>query len=65
MVKMEISVISLVERHGTVTARARALALARAPDVSAQIWIKVEFERGEQEPWQAARHRVLAVLDLA
>jgi hypothetical protein len=61
MVKMEISVISLVERHGTVTARARAL----APDVSAQIWTKVEFERGEQEPWQAARHRVLAVLDLA
>jgi len=31
--------LSLVERHGTVVARARAL----APGVGAQIWLRVEF----------------------
>ena len=59
MVSMEILVISLVERHGTVTARARAL----APSVGAKIWFKVEFERCACDPWQEARDRVLAVLD--
>ena len=34
MVKMQISVVSLVDRHGTVTARARAL----AQDAGAEIW---------------------------
>lgn len=61
MVSMDISLISLRERHGRVTARARAL----APDAGAEIWIKVGFERSAQEPWQEARERVLAVLDVA
>lgn len=60
MVGMGICLISLVERHGTVTARARAL----APAVGAQFWIKVEFVRNEQKPWQEARDRVLAVLEI-
>lgn len=61
MVSMEISIISLVQRHELVTAWANAL----ASDARTQIWIKVEFERSDREPWTEARDRVLAVLDVA
>ncbi len=61
MVSMEISIISLVQRHEHVAVWAKAL----ARDVGTQIWIKVEFERSEREPWTEARDRVLAVLDVA
>lgn len=54
MVSMGISVISLVERHGRIIAGERAV----APDIGAEIWIRVEFERSDQEPWQKARKRV-------
>lgn len=61
MEKMDLDLVSLVARHGTVTAYARAT----APDAGAEIWIKVMFERSEQEPWEEARTRVLALLDIA
>lgn len=61
MERMQISLVSLVQRHGTVTARARAL----APAVGAEIWIKVEFEQSDREPWGEARDRVLSLLDIA
>lgn len=61
MEEMRIRMVSLVERHGRITARARATAAS----IGAQIWIKVEFERSEQEPWQEARDRVLALLDIS
>ncbi len=46
MEKMQVSLVSVVERHGTVVARARAL----APAAGAEIWIRVEFERSDCEP---------------
>ena len=58
---MEISIISLVQRHEHVIVRARA----SARDAGTQIWIQVEFERSDREPWTEARDRVLAVLDVA
>ena len=61
MVKMDLQVISLILYDGRVIARA----LATAPATCAEISVKLEFERGEQEPWQEARDRVLAVLDVA
>ena len=61
MVSMEMPVISLVELHGTVTARARAL----APAAGAEIWIQVVFKSSAQEPWSEARDRVLAMLDMS
>ena len=61
MVGIEASIISLGQCHEHVSARARAL----TPDVGAEIWIKVEFERSTLEPWEEARDRVLAVLDPA
>lgn len=39
MEKMQISLISVVQRNGIMVARAKAL----APFVGAEIWIKVEF----------------------
>ena len=58
---MEITIVSLVQRHEHVTVWANALASAEGT----QIWIKVEFERSNCEPWAEARDRVLAVLDVA
>ena len=56
---MEVSMISLVERHGGDTARTRAL----TPDAAAKNWLRVEFERSDGEPWQEALDKVLALLD--
>ncbi len=61
VVKVEISLISLRERNGMVVARANAL----APAAGSEIWIKVEFERGECEPSEEAWDRALSVLDPA
>lgn len=58
---MDIKLISLAQRHGRCIARARAL----APAAGAEIWIKVEFERGDHGPWQAAYDRMLSILDPA
>ncbi len=59
MERMNINIDSVVQRNGMVIARARAL----VPSVGARIWIRLEFELSDREPWLEARDRVLSVLD--
>ena len=61
MERRQIRLISVVERHGTVVARAWAL----ASDAGGKILVEVVFENSERKLWQDARDRVLAVLDPA
>ena len=60
MERIQISLISVVERDGKVVGRARAL----APAVGAKIWVEVVFEPSDRDPWSQAYDRVLRLLDL-
>ena len=60
MERMNVTVMSVIEKSGQYKARARAEA------DQAKIWIEIQFQRScDQNVWAASRIEVLRFLDIA
>ncbi len=65
MEKMDVRLISLVQMHGIVVARARAMAPAAGAEVSIEVKFVVSATSGRENQKAEAYDRILSILDPA